>query len=183
LEITYLGKDSGEKSNKEEDVVAVKEDPFAGLKPVGKKEDEEYFGKGKGKKKRVRTQKKQDSAAGPFTLSVDMFDQFGLIQLTPPTKFEEVEKSVKELREKKAWYKEQPRGSVPTAQDIRKANEKAANKLRQATSDAPTGETKKSKAPGNFSLKTDDFVPLGVGAAASAVNSTWGQKPSSEQAS
>lgn len=182
LETTYLGKGGEDKSTKKDDVVAVKEDPFAGLKPVGKKnaEDEEYFGKGKGKKKRVRAQKKQDSTAGPFTLSVDMFDQFGLIQLTPPTKLEEVEKSVKELREKKEWYKQQPRGSVPTAQDIRKANEKALAKLRQETTAASAGETKKTKAPGNFSLKNDDFVPLGVGAAASSVNSSWGQKPAQE---
>ena len=174
LEITYLGKDGKEKTEKKEDVIAVKEDPFAGMKAVGKKFDEaeEFFGKGKSKKKRVRAQKKQDSAAGPFTLSVDMFDQFGLVQLNPPTKLEEVEKSVKELREKKVWYKEQPRGSVPTAQDIRKANEKAAGKSSSATS----GEAKKPKAPGKFSLQADEFVPLGVGAAATTINSSWGQK-------
>uniref|UniRef100_A0A7S3L5N1 Nuclear segregation protein Bfr1 n=1 Tax=Amphora coffeiformis TaxID=265554 RepID=A0A7S3L5N1_9STRA len=182
LETTYLGKDSQEKTEKKEDIVAVKEDPFAGMKPVGKKFDEaeEFFGKGKGKKKRVRAAKKQDSAAGPFTLSVDMFDQFGLIQLNPPTKLEEVEKSVKELREKKAWYKEQPRGSVPTAQDIRKANEKAAAKLRQETTTTTT-EVKKPKAPGKFSLQDEEFVPLGVGAAATTVNSSWGQKPATQE--
>ena len=185
LEMTYLGKDSEEKNEKKDDVVAVKDDPFAGLQAVGKKktEDEEYFGKGKGKKKRVRSQKKQDSAAGPFTLSVDMFDQFGLIQLNPPTKLEEVEKSVKELREKKEWYKQQPRGSVPTAQDIRKANEKAAAKLRQETTADVAGDKKKTKAPGKFSLKNDDFVPLGVGASAAAVNTSWGQKPAPQEAS
>ena len=182
LEITYLDKNSQEKSEKKSDVVAVKDDPFAGLVPAGKKgnDEEEYFGKGKGKKKRVRAQKKQD-APGPFTLSVDMFDQFSLISLTPPTKLEEVEDSVKALREKKEWYKQQPRGSVPTAQDIRKSNEKAAAKLRQETAAATEGQTKKSKAPGNFSLKNDDFVPLGVGAASAAVNSSWGQKPAAAQ--
>lgn len=179
LEMTYLGKDSQEKSEKKEDVIAVKDDPFAGLKPVGKKnedEDDQYFGKGKGKKKRVRA-KKQDATAGPFTLSVDMFEQFGLVMLNPPTKLEEVEKSVQELREKKEWYKQQPRGSVPTAQDIRKSNEKAAAKLRQKSVAETEGETKKSKAPGNFKLQTDEFVPLGVGATATTINSSWGKAP------
>ena len=182
LEVTYLGKDPQEKAEKKSDVVAVKDDPFAGMVPAGKKkgdEEEEYFGKGKGKKKRVRSQKKQD-APGPFTLSVDMFDQFSLISLTPPTKLDEVEQSVKALREKKDWYKQQPRGSVPTAQHIRKTNEKAAAKLRQETTAASAGQPKKTKAPGNFSLKTDDFVPLGVGAASAAVNASWGQKPAAE---
>lgn len=186
LELTYLGKDSEEKSDKKEDVVAVKDDPFAGFKPVGKKgeEEEQYFGKGKSKKKRVRAQKKQDSGAGPFTLSVDMFEQFGLITLNPPTKLDEVEKSVKELREKKEWYKQQPRGSVPTAQDIRKSNEKAAAKLRQSSAAETEGDNKKSKKPGNFSLQNDDFVPLGVGAASTTINSSWGQKaPEAQEAS
>merc|ERR1712146_476551 len=37
----------------------------------------------------------------------------------------------KDLREKKEWYKNQPRGSVPTAKDIRKQNEKNAAKVGQ----------------------------------------------------
>jgi hypothetical protein len=169
-----LGSNDEEKSEKKGDVIAVKDDPFAGLKPsVKKTDDDAYFGKGKAKKKRVRAAKKQDSAAGPFTLSVDMFDQFGLVSLSPPTKAEDVEKSVKALREKKEWYKQQPRGSVPTAQDVRKANQKAAAKR---TTPAADGETKKPKAPGSFSLSNDDFVPLGVAATAASVNSSWGQK-------
>jgi uncharacterized coiled-coil DUF342 family protein len=170
LERTYLtGADKVEE--KADAVTVVADDPFAGFQPVKKSDDDEYFGKGKQKKKRNR-QKKQDSA-GPFTLSVDMFEQFGLVQLDPPTAVDQVETSIKALREKKEWYKEQPRGSVPTAAEIRKANGKAAQKIRQQTdqADAPV----KAKPAGSFSLSNDDFVPLGQGAAAAPANSSWGK--------
>ena len=172
LERTYLG--GGEKKADEgqkEDVVSVKDDPFAGFKPVKKNEEEEYFGKGKGKKKRQRA-KKQDDSKGPFTLNVDSFEQFGLLQLNPPTSLEMVENSVKELREKKEWYKQQPRGSVPTAKDIRKQNEKAAAKVRSGNASAPAASAPKGK----FSLSNDEFAPLGKGASAAVGASSWGQK-------
>merc|ERR1712194_136687 len=102
-----------------------------------KKTEEEFFTKGKGKKKRQRAKKAAPSA--PFILSVDSFEQFGSVGLNPPTKLEQVEGSVKELREKKDWYSKQPRGSVPTAKDIRKKNEKKHQKLRQIPSAAPSG--------------------------------------------
>jgi hypothetical protein len=76
---------------KKEDIVAVKEDPFAGLKAHKKDEDVEYFGKGKGKKKKKRTHVPKKPSAGPFTLNVDSFEQFGLLQLSPPTSLEMVE--------------------------------------------------------------------------------------------
>jgi uncharacterized coiled-coil DUF342 family protein len=174
LERTYLngGESTKAEEKKKEDVIAVTDDPFAGFKPMGKKDDDTFISKGKGKKKRQRQPKKPTAA--PFILNVDSFEQFGLISLTPPTNFGEVEKSVTDLREKKEWYKKQPRGSVPTSKDIRKQNEKAAAKLRQgsASSKATT------PAKGKFSLSNDEFVPLGKGASASAVNaSSWGQKP------
>lgn len=175
LERTYITKKGASDGDKKSDVVAVKDDPFAGMKPIGKKDDEEeiFFGKGKGKKKRVRA-KKQDVQA-TFTLSVDTFEQFGLLQLNPPTSVDQVEASVKELREKREWYKQQPRGSVPTANDIRKANEKEVAKLRNSTtSNAPPQPRK-----GAFSLTTEDFVPLGAGNGnGSSLNESWG-KPSS----
>ena len=140
-------------------------------------EAEDYFGKGKGKKKRNRAGKKGDvvPTAGPFTLSVDSFEQFGLLQLTPPTSIDQVEASVKELRAKKEWYKQQPRGSVPTAAEIRKANEKAVAKMRQQPS-----QPKAKNVGGGFSLSNDDFAPLGAGGSAS-VNSSWGQKPAATE--
>ena len=178
LERTYVkgGDEDGPKvAVKKEDVIAVKEDPFAGLKPMSKKnDDEEYFGKGKGKKKRQRAPKKAETA-GPFTLNVDSFEQFGLIGLSPPTSRAEVENSIKELREKKEWYKQQPRGSVPTAKDIRKQNEKAAAKLRQVDVSGPPTST--AARGGKFDLSsTDEFVPLGKGASNAVDASSWGQK-------
>jgi uncharacterized coiled-coil DUF342 family protein len=175
LERTYLGKsedkDGGEKKA---DVVAVKDDPFAGMMPSVKKEESLGFEK-KQKKKRVRAAKVN---SGPFSLSVDSFAQFGLIKMSPPTSVDQVEKSVKDLREKKEWFKVQPRGSIPTAEQIRKANEKGATKQRQATEAdaAPASSAPKvGKGPGNFSLSNEDFAPLGAGGAASSMNSSWGK--------
>merc|ERR1712194_357623 len=130
-----------------------------------KKTEEEFFTKGKGKKKRQRAKKAAPSA--PFILSVDSFEQFGSIGLSPPTKLEQGEASVKELREKKEWYSKQPRGSVPTAKDIRKKNEKNHQKLRQtpSTKAAPTGK---------FSASDDAFVPLGNGSSSTAGVPSWG---------
>jgi uncharacterized coiled-coil DUF342 family protein len=176
LERTYLGGESSKTQlQKKDDAVAITDDPFAGFKPV-KREEETFFSKGKGKKKRQRQAKKQDI----FTLSVDSFEQFGLINLNPPTCLADVEKSVKDLREKKEWYKQQPRGSVPTAKDIRKENEKAANKLRQGSSASKASTPSNSK--GKFSLSNDEFVPLGKGASTSVDSSSWGQKPSADAA-
>jgi uncharacterized coiled-coil DUF342 family protein len=177
LERTYLGKSEGKDGDeKKADVVAVKDDPFAGMMPsVKKEEDSQYFGKGKQKKKRVRAAKVN---TGPFSLSVDTFAQFGLIKMSPPTSVDQVENSVKELREKKEWFKVQPRGSIPTAEQIRKANEKGATKQRQATEAdaAPASSAPKvGKGPGNFSLANEDFAPLGAGGAASSMNSSWGK--------
>ncbi|KAG7337804.1 hypothetical protein IV203_015273 [Nitzschia inconspicua] len=184
LERTYLGSgvEGGEKvTAKKEDVVEVKDDPFSGLKPVNKKSEEEYFGKGKGKKKRQRAPKKAETA-GPFTLNVDTFEQFGLIGMNPPTSLDQVESTVKELREKKEWYKQQPRGSVPTAKEIRKQNEKNAAKLRQGSAAPATPSGSKGDASGKFSLSSDDFVPLGKGASTAVDSSSWGQKPTSDGA-
>lgn len=169
LERTYLGV-TKEVVKEEVAVAEIKDDPFAGFMAVNKKDvqAEEFFGKGKGKKKRVRAAK--PATAGPFTLSVDSFEQFGLLQLTPPVSVNQVEGSVKELRAKKEWYSQQPRGSVPTATEIRKANEK---KVRQSDEKAakPVVVVK-----GKFSLSQDDFAPLGAGgAAASSLISSWGQ--------
>jgi len=176
LERTYLNGGSSESkvSVKKEDVIAVKEDPFAGMSTFVKKNDEEFFSKGKGKKKKRQRAAKKASAAAPFTLSVDSFEQFGSIGLSPPTKLEQVEAAVKELREKKEWFSKQARGSVPTAKDIRKKNEKNIQKLRQTTSTsaAPTGK---------FSASDDAFVPLGNGSSSAAGIPSWGagQKPAS----
>jgi len=165
---TYLSDGEKKEEAKKDEVVSVADDPFAGFKPVSKKTDDTYF-QTKGKKKpRVRQSKK--NAPPVFKLNVDSFEQFGLLNLVPPTKIEMVQGSVDELRAKKEWFSQQPRGSVPTAQEIRKANEKAAQKLRQ--DDAP----KKGKKD----VSGDDFTPLTSTSGTAAVNATWGQKSAEE---
>jgi len=171
---TYL--DDGKKSTEEKkvDVIEVKENPFAGFKPVNKKTDDTFFQFGKGKKKlRVRASKKK--AAPAFKLTVDSFEQFGFLHLTPPTKLEEVQKSVEDLEAKKEWYKEQPRGSVPTAREIRKANEKAAASARSSSSKTST------KKNGKLDISGDDFAPLSSTSGTATVNATWGQKHVEEE--
>ena len=187
LERTHLngGSDNSDKvAVKKEDVVAVKEDPFAGMTSMKKSTEEEdtvYYGKGgKGAKKKRQRAPKKAAAAGPFTLNVDSFEQFGLIGLNPPTKLEMVEQSVKDLRAKKLWFKEQPRGSVPTAKDVRKQNEKSVAKLRNQKTPSASAGGGNSNSGKKFSSSADDFVPLGKGASSSVVDaSSWGsgQKP------
>jgi uncharacterized coiled-coil DUF342 family protein len=165
LSKTYLsGESKKDEDTKKKDVVAVTDDPFAGFKPVSKKTEDTYF-QTKGKKK-PRVRQSKINAPPVFKLNVDSFEQFGLLNLVPPTKLEMVQASVDELRAKKEWFSKQPRGSVPTAQEIRKANEKAAAKLRQG--DAP----KKGKKD----VSGDDFTPLTSTATTTTVNATWGQK-------
>ena len=84
-------------------------------------------------------------AAKAFNLSIDTFDQFALLNLSPPTSIDQVEGSVKELNDKNEWYTKQPRGSVPTANDIRKAQQKAAKKLSGGEAEPVEGAVKEEK--------------------------------------
>jgi len=167
----YLEGDKKETVEKKVEVIAVKDDPFANFKPVNKKTDDTFLQIGKGKKKpRVRASKK--NAPPPFVLTPTSFEQFGFLSLSPPTKIEDVEKSIEELKAKKEWYKKQPRGSVPTARDIRKANEKAnADKSKPAS----------VKKNGKVDITGDEFAPLSASGSTTAVNATWGQKPAEEE--
>ena len=198
LERTYLDAPAdGEDKTKDAATAATTrvpdDDPFAGLTPVNKKAEEDYFGKAGGKKKkRVRAAKKQDLVTErPFTLSVDTFEQFGMLQLDPPVKLEDVAQSVQALREKKAWYQQQPRGSVPTAQEIRKRKEQAnrqpssSDETNGKEGDERNNNTTKKKAAtkkgGKFQLNANDFVPLGSkeggGASSATASTTWGPPP------
>lgn len=173
---TYLTDKKASKDEKKTEVIAVKDDPFAGFKPM-KREEAVFFRKdGKGKKPRQRHAKKEKkmNKATPFNLNIDSFEQFGLLNLTPPTKLDMVESSVEELKAKKKWYSEQPRGSVPTATEIRKAKEKEAGGKVNVKAKSVPGASSKGK--GAFSLTEDDFVPLEGSSGRVAVNSTWGQK-------
>lgn len=149
------------------DVVAVKDDPFAGFKAISKKveDDDNYFGKSKEKKK---AKAKKSSKSTTFSLNLDLFEQFGLISLNPPSSLDGVASSVEELKAKKQWYSEQPRGSVPTARDIRRANAEAAAK---AQSKGNKSDNKGKK--GNFSISNDDFAPLGTAVASSGAAANW----------
>eukprot|EP00555_Chaetoceros_dichaeta_P003582 CAMPEP_0198250236 /NCGR_PEP_ID=MMETSP1447-20131203/1502_1 /TAXON_ID=420782 /ORGANISM="Chaetoceros dichaeta, Strain CCMP1751" /LENGTH=542 /DNA_ID=CAMNT_0043935043 /DNA_START=64 /DNA_END=1692 /DNA_ORIENTATION=+ len=171
---TYL--ETGKKAAEEKvvEVIKVTDDPFAGLKPVNKKTDDMFLKIGKGPKK-LRTRHSKKKAVPAFKLTVDSFEQFGFLSLSPPTKLEDVSKSIEELNAKKEWYKEQPRGSVPTVREIRKSNEKAAATARSSG----TSNAKKSK--GKLDIFGDDFAPLSTAAPTSApVNALWGQKPVEE---
>ena len=101
--------------------------------------------------------------------------------MSPPINMEQVPASVKELREKKEWYKAQPRNSVPTAAEIRKATA-AKTKTSGATgagagvSTGADGKGKKTSSSTNFALKNDDFVPLSAAVQQQASSSTWGTK-------
>lgn len=177
------------------DVIAVKDDPFAGFKPAKKRNDDDeiYFGKGKkgGKNKVSNKPKKASSNKKPtatFSLNLDLFDQFGMLSLSPPTSLDAVSGSVDELKAKKVWYSEQPRGSVPTARDIRKANEEAAKKPKGESSNSNGNKSKggnRGKNKGNFDISNDsEFVPLGIGGSSSttAFTSSWGQKADGDDA-
>mmetsp|Transcript_34301 Transcript_34301/g.61582 ORF Transcript_34301/g.61582 Transcript_34301/m.61582 type:complete len:574 (+) Transcript_34301:103-1824(+) len=167
------------------DVIAVKDDPFAGFKAMSKRDDQEviYFGKGKkgsvkgGGEKKGKPKPKKASKPVAFSLNLDLFDQFGMLSLNPPTSLDAVSTAVDELKAKKQWYSEQPRGSVPTARDIRKANEVAANKASNSNGKSEKGGNRSGKSKGKFDISGDEFVPLGLGSSASGgANSNWGQK-------
>lgn len=178
---TYLQDGKEEKEKSQADFVKVVDDPFAGMVPKKRNEDEVFLQMGKGKKLRKKTKKAKKTT---FTLNVDFFEQFGFLSLTPPTSLEMVEPSVNELKEKKKWYSEQPRGSVPTAADIRRAKEKSISqpKKSQKGADAPQSTSTRGGKGGKFSLAEDDFVPLGGNSGRVVVNSTWGQKSDEPEA-
>ena len=192
LTMTYLvdAQQDAEKAKAAEeraksDVVAVKDDPFAGFKAVSKKSDDEiYFGKVKGGKT-SKPKPKKASKPVAFSINLDLFDQFGMLSLSPPTSLDAVSASVDELKAKKQWYSEQPRGSVPTARDIRKTNEEAGSKLRgsgggsSSTNNKSKGanNTRGKNNKGNFDISNDEFVPLGIGSDAAGImaNANWGK--------
>lgn len=128
------------------------------------------------KKPRKKGANSKKKASPAFRLSVDSFEQFGFLSLTPPTKIEDVPKSVEELKAKKVWYSEQERGSVPTAREIRKANEKAAADVRSSMNKVNGSAAKK-----NGKISADDFAPLSAAGSTAAVNATWGQKPAEDE--
>ena len=178
LSTTYLNASPKEKQDEEKAAPAIKDDPFAGMVPKNKKTDDVFLQMG-GTKKGVAGKKKEPKkpVVKAFNLSIDTFDQFALLNLSPPTSIDQVEGSVKDLKDKKEWYSEQPRGSVPTANDIRKAQQKASGK--QDDEPAVEGEVKEKKEKKSkkaFVFSNDDFAPLGDGVTMGASVSNWGKK-------
>jgi len=163
-------------SEKKPEVIAVTEDPFAGFKPMKKKTDDIFLEMGgcrKNIRKRVSKQNKKTAVDQPFRLNMEVFDEFSVLGLTPPTAVEAVAGSIDELMAKKKWYSEQPRGSVPTLKEIRDAERESKKK---SVSKSSNGKKSSKK----FALSSDDFAPLSDNVASTstiALNSTWGQKP------
>jgi len=188
---TYLGGD-GKKTDKEKEeegaksssVGLIPDNPFANVQPAKKKNDEVFLQMGKGgKQTRPRTESKKITKAAastpvPFTMSIEMFEQFGWVHLNPPMSLESVEKCVQELKEKKMWYSQQPRGSVVTAKDMRKAKEKTTTKSSEngvADSTPATVSGAKGGRKG-FDLSSDEqFAPLSCSTAGFVSPSTWGE--------
>jgi len=176
LENTYINPSSGKKGKEEKSSSSSKEtkkivdDPFANFKPMKKNDEEEenYFKKSCGKTKRNRA--KKTVAEVKFELNIDTFEQFGLLSLNPPLSFSDVPAKIDELKSKKEWYSKQPRGSVPTAKDIRKATEAENAKYKQKSNG-----NKNNKKNSAAASSDEDFVPLGSAvAAAPAVPVSWG---------
>lgn len=112
-----------------------------------------------------------------LSLNFDSFEQFGLLNLTPPRSYDMVEKSVMELQVKKKWFSEQPLGAVPTIREIRKINQKTTVKS------SGNGDTSLSRLGSNRGgnstrvITGDDFVPLSSKETPVIIsNSSWNQK-------
>jgi len=186
LEGAYLDKKGEEKKIDESNAkAAIKDDPFANVKPMStkKSEDDVYLKMGSGKSQR----KKNKQVAKPklFELNIDTFEQFALLNLNPPIALEGVAESVEQLKAKKQWYSEQPRGSVATAKDIRKAMEaenakykkqsNSSSSVSNVNSGASNSSAKKNSK--SYQMTEDDFVPLGANSTPIAmVNASWGKK-------
>ncbi|KAL3769760.1 hypothetical protein ACHAWO_011288 [Cyclotella atomus] len=169
-EFTVEGGEGEADTEKKTDAVAVKDDPFAGMKAMKKDEDDFFVGKGAKSAGKKKVKGKKPKAAN-FSVSLDLWEQFSLLNLSPPTSLKTVVASAEELKAKKIWYSEQPRGSVPTARDIRKAN---SSKQGAGTANAKGGARNNGKK-GNFSITSDEFVPLGVAGAVADENVNWGK--------
>ncbi|GMH87468.1 hypothetical protein TrVE_jg11587 [Triparma verrucosa] len=181
LTTTYLS-DKSESAAPEPEAVGkqISDDPFAGMAPSVKKE-ENFMKMGAGKKK--KTKAKKEKKPEKFNLSLDAFDQFALINLTPPTAIDQVQASVDALVAKKEWYTQQPRGSVPTANDIRnelkKKNKPKSNNADEGEVAATNGGADAKKKPAKkqkaFVFSNDDFAPLSGSDGAVVAEASWGK--------
>ncbi|GMI13171.1 hypothetical protein TrLO_g9202 [Triparma laevis f. longispina] len=178
LTTTYLDNKTEAAAPEVEAGKKVTDDPFAGMVAV-KKVDENFMKMGGKKQKKVKA--KKETKPEKFNISLDAFEQYALINLTPPTAIDQVQASVDALVAKKEWYTQQPRGSVPTANDIR--NELKKNKPKsnnadegEATTNGKDGEKKKpTKKQKAFVFSNDDFAPLSGSDGAVVAEASWGK--------
>merc|ERR1712048_1476146 len=175
LSRTYL-------TNKKNEAVFLKDGPFSGIKPIKNKSSDVFFRSSKEKKKnRSRTSKRRTPTI--LSLNFDSFEQFGLLNLTPPRSNDMVDRSIMELREKKKWFSEQTHGAVPTIREIRKNNQIATSKTHKIQDPSPSSLVSGSRGNLTGTITGDDFVPLSSKVSpVTFFKTSWAQKlPEDEQ--
>ena len=98
LTTTYLDNKTEAAAPEVEAGKKVTDDPFAGMVAV-KKVDENFMKMGGKKQKKVKA--KKETKPEKFNISLDAFEQYALINLTPPTAIDQVQASVDALVAKK----------------------------------------------------------------------------------
>ncbi|CAM9420671.1 unnamed protein product [Ectocarpus sp. 12 AP-2014] len=99
---------------------AATNDEFKGMKMVMKKrQDEEFIVMGGGRKKGGGKKKAggKNAAGGKNTIvhAIDTMESFSMLSIAPPPNKAAVPDAIKALKEKKAWFAEQPRPAATTA--------------------------------------------------------------------
>lgn len=109
---------------------------FEGMVLAGKaaiKDEEDYlslntqFGKKKGRGKKRGGQK----VAERISLVPETIEIFGVLNLEPPATLSAVSLAIQQLKDKKAWFQEQPRGAIPSIRDKQRAEEAKAQQGRR----------------------------------------------------
>lgn len=103
---------------------------FEGMVLAGKaaKDEEDYlslnsqFGKKKGRGKKKGGLKVTER----ISLVPETIEIFGVLNLEPPATLSAVADSIKQLEKKKEWFKQQPRGAIPSIRDKQRAEEAKA---------------------------------------------------------
>jgi len=123
-----------------------------GGKAAAKEEDylslNSQFGKKKGRGKKKGGLK----VAERISLVPETIEIFAVLNLDPPATLSAVQDSVKALKDKKAWFKDQPRGAVPSIRDKQRAEEAKAHQSRRDAYDRrakpePAKDAKDAEAP------------------------------------
>eukprot|EP00752_Nemacystus_decipiens_P012546 g11112.t1 len=105
---------------------------FSGMKMVMKKRDDEEFIATRGGKKKGGGKKKaggKNAAGGKNTIvhAIDTMESFSMLSIAPPANKAAVPDAIKALKDKKAWFSEQPRPTTTTAKPAQ-AGDKSKSK-------------------------------------------------------